>query len=132
MRSLKNCKRTQRSITAMNNFIEKQKIKDHESKKIYYFRVILKCLFSDSNTLFTTNCSKEFLHGTAVYFMRATLRKSLGEEAFQVKIKIFFESWFTILLERGSDWSIEHPEYWSTRVASWALNIKSLSSLPQL
>lgn len=69
MLKLKSCKRTQKSITAMNHYIAKQNETDCNDK-----------------ILFTTLCNKELLSGTAVYFMRSSLRKSLGEEAFQVII----------------------------------------------
>lgn len=39
---------------------------------------------SDSQVLFTTLCNAEPLRGFAIYFMRASTKKSLGEEAFQV------------------------------------------------
>ena len=39
-------------------------------------------------TLFTTECDEEPLTGTAIYFMRASTKKSLGEEAFQREILV--------------------------------------------
>ena len=39
-------------------------------------------------TLFTTECDGEPLTGTAIYFMRASTKKSLGEEAFQREILV--------------------------------------------
>ena len=39
-------------------------------------------------TLFTTECTEEPLTGTAIYFMRASTKKSLGEEAFQREILV--------------------------------------------
>ena len=39
-------------------------------------------------TLFTTDCEGEPLTGTAIYFMRASTKKSLGEEAFHREILV--------------------------------------------
>ena len=45
-------------------------------------------LSSGRKILFTTECDEEPLTGTAIYFMRASTKKSLGEEAFQREILV--------------------------------------------
>ena len=45
-------------------------------------------LSAGQKTLFTTECDEEPLTGTAIYFMRASTKKSLGEEAFQREILV--------------------------------------------
>ena len=75
--------------------------KEHNSNELLHekqrfcsrlVKLMVPCIFlilvffcnSDSQVLFTTLCNAEPLRGFAIYFMRASTKKSLGEEAFQV------------------------------------------------